>query len=49
VGAICGQSGHEDVVDASVFLLARRLGARIVTNDPGELSRLDSSIDLIRW
>jgi predicted nucleic acid-binding protein len=48
VGVICGQSRHDDVVDASVILLARRLGARIVTSDPGDLSRLDSSIDLIR-
>jgi predicted nucleic acid-binding protein len=48
VGVICGQSHHDDVVDASVVLLARRLGARIVTSDPNDLRRIDPNIELVQ-
>ena len=48
VGVICGQSRHDDVVDASVVLLARRLDARIVTSDPDDLRRLDPNVELVR-
>jgi predicted SpoU family rRNA methylase len=47
VGVLCKQSGRDDVVDASVVLLARRLGAKIVTSDSEDLSHLDPSIELI--
>jgi hypothetical protein len=46
-GAICGETGTRDVVDASVVLLARRLGAPIVTSDPGDLRRIDPGAELI--
>jgi hypothetical protein len=48
VGVVCDQKGQDDIVDASVILLARRLGARIVTSDPDDLHRLDSTIELVR-
>ena len=47
VGVVCAQSRHDDVVDASVVLLARRLGACVVTSDPDDLRRLDPSIELV--
>ncbi|HTQ48859.1 MAG TPA: PIN domain-containing protein [Polyangiaceae bacterium] len=46
-GAICGQSGTTDVVDASVVLLARRHGAVIVTSDPEDLRRIDPRADVV--
>lgn len=46
-GALCGQSGTADVIDASVTLLARRHGAKVVTSDPDDLIRIDSSLDLV--
>lgn len=46
VGVLCGQSGSHDVVDASVALLARRWGARVVTSDPDDLRRIDPKLDL---
>ncbi len=48
VGVICGQTRHDDIVDASVVVLARRLRARVITSDPDDLRSLDASIDLIR-
>jgi predicted nucleic acid-binding protein len=47
VGVICGQSRQDDVIDASVILLARRFGARVVTSDLSDLRRLDSTIEFI--
>jgi hypothetical protein len=47
VGAVCGRSKTRDVVDASVALLARRLGARVVTTDPEDLRRIDATIDVV--
>jgi hypothetical protein len=46
-GALCGKSGTFDVVDASVALLARRLDAAVVTSDPGDLERIDPTLDLV--
>ena len=46
-GVLCGQSGTRDVVDASVALLARRHGARVVTSDAADLHRIDPSLDLV--
>lgn len=39
-GVLCGKAGTADVVDASVVLLAARLGAIIVTSDPGDIAKL---------
>ena len=47
VGVICGQSRQDGVIDASVILLARRFGARVVTSDLSDLRRLDSTIEFI--
>ncbi len=46
-GAICGEAGTRDVVDASVVLLARKHGAAIVTSDPEDLKRIDPSAQLV--
>ena len=46
VGVLCGQSRTSDVVDASVALLARRWGARVVTSDPEDLRRIDPGLDI---
>lgn len=48
VGVLCGRAGTSDVVDASVVLTARREGARVVTSDPEDLLRLDSTLTLER-
>jgi predicted nucleic acid-binding protein len=47
-GQLCGARGTADVIDASLVLLARRRGARVVTGDPDDLMRLDPGVDLIR-
>jgi hypothetical protein len=47
-GALCGLRSTADVVDASVVLLAKRHGAVVVTSDPGDLRRLDASVDLVQ-
>ena len=47
VGALCGRRGGKDIVDASVALLARRVGAIVVTSDPGDLKRIDPDLDLV--
>jgi hypothetical protein len=41
------QTGAFDVIDASVALLARRHGARVVTSDPGDIGRIDPDLDLV--
>ena len=46
-GQLCGVTGTADVIDASVVLCARTYGHPVVTSDPGDLRRLDSSIRLI--
>lgn len=46
-GQLCGVRRAADVVDASVVLCARARGDRIVTSDPDDMQRLDSSIPLI--
>jgi len=46
-GAVCGKSGTRDVVDASVVLLARRHGARVVTSDAEDLQRIDPTLDIV--
>jgi predicted nucleic acid-binding protein len=47
IGVLCGQRRGKDIADASVALLARRLGAVVVTSDAGDLKRLDPALDLV--
>lgn len=46
-GAICGKAQTQDVVDASVVLLARRHGALIVTSDADDLREIDAGVPLV--
>jgi predicted nucleic acid-binding protein len=47
VGHLCGASGTSDVVDASVVLLARRVGAVTVSSDPDDLHAIDPHLDVV--
>lgn len=47
-GQLCGARQVSDVIDASVVLCARSRGHRIVTSDPEDIGRLDSSVPVIR-
>lgn len=46
IGLLLATSGTRDVVDAHVALLTRSLGAVVLTSDPDDLKRLDSSLDV---
>ena len=46
-GALCGRRGSKDIVDASVALLAHRVGAVVVTSDPGDLKRIDPDLEIV--
>ncbi len=46
-GARGGKAGVGDLVDAGVVLLARRHGASVVTGDPHDLERIDSTLRLV--
>ncbi len=46
-GALCGHTRTFDIVDASVVVVAKERGHRIVTSDPSDLRRLDPSLELI--
>lgn len=47
VGLLCGRSGHADIVDVHVALLARKRGAVVVTSDPDDLQRVDPAVELL--
>ena len=47
IGELCGSSGHSDIVDVHVVLNAVEHGHRIVTSDPRDLARVDTSVALI--
>lgn len=47
-GALCGRRGTNDVVDASVAIVAKRTHATIVTSDPDDLSHLDPTLRIER-
>jgi rRNA-processing protein FCF1 len=48
IGALLGQSGTSDVVDACVAVYARRLNhCPVVTSDPEDLGKLDPTLPLI--
>jgi hypothetical protein len=46
-GQLCGVTGTNDVVDASVVLAARSRSHPILTSDPDDLGRLDRNIELV--
>lgn len=46
-GALCGHTRTSDIVDASVVVVAKERGHRIVTSDPRDLHRLDPSLQLV--
>jgi predicted nucleic acid-binding protein len=46
-GELCGAKGTTDVIDASVVILARQRGDRVVTSDPNDLKRLDPACQTI--
>ena len=45
-GELCGTSRTNDVIDASVAIAGRRIGATVVTSDPDDLRHLDPALDL---
>jgi hypothetical protein len=47
VGHLCGASGASDVVDASVVLVARRVGGVTVSSDPDGLLAIDPHLDVV--
>lgn len=48
IGALLGESGTADVVDACVAVHARRLNhCPVVTSDPEDLAKLDPTLPLI--
>ena len=46
-GELCGATDTADIIDASVVILARERGDRIVTSDPYDLRRLDPTCTII--
>ncbi|MDR1711216.1 MAG: hypothetical protein LBR58_05100 [Propionibacteriaceae bacterium] len=44
VGQLLGRTGCSDVTDAHVALIARPLGALVVTSDPGDIAAIDPSL-----
>ena len=43
-GVLCGRSGVNDVVDASVVVCARLADDPVITSDPDDLRRLDPAL-----
>ncbi len=48
VGAICGSTGHVDIVDVHVALCARERHHAVVTSDLDDLRHVDPALPLIR-
>jgi predicted nucleic acid-binding protein len=48
VGLVCARTGHDDVIDVHVAMCARERSHAVVTSDPGDISRIDPEIPLIR-
>ncbi|MGH9129108.1 MAG: PIN domain-containing protein [Acidimicrobiales bacterium] len=46
-GHLCGATGTSDVIDATVVLAARPIGAVVVTSDPQDVSQLDPSLAVV--
>ena len=47
-GELCGFAGTNDVIDASVVIIARERRDVIVTSDPDDIRRLDQEANLVR-
>jgi len=47
-GLLCARSGHDDVIDVHVALCARERGHAVITSDPGDISRVDPALPVIR-
>jgi len=48
IGALLGESGTADVVDAAVVACARSMNrCPVATSDPGDLAKLDAELPLI--
>ena len=48
VGLICARTGHQDVIDVHVALCAAERGHAVITSDPGDISRIDPALPVIR-
>lgn len=48
VGELLRESATTDVADAHVVVLAGRLRAPVITSDPGDISKLNAELPLIR-
>ena len=48
VGLLCARSGHDDVIDVHVALCALERGHAVITSDPGDISRVDPALPVIR-
>jgi hypothetical protein len=48
VGLLCDRTGHHDVIDVHVAMCARERRHAVVTSDPGDLSRIDPGLSIIR-
>ena len=46
-GQLCGVTSTSDVIDASVVLVARQRGLRVITGDADDLRRLDPGVDIV--
>jgi len=47
VGLLLGASRSTDVTDAHVAILARSLGAKVLTSDPDDLRKLDPKVEVV--
>ena len=48
VGLVCARTGHDDVIDVHLAMCARERNHAVVTSDPGDLSRIDPDLPLIK-
>jgi predicted nucleic acid-binding protein len=46
-GQLCGVAGTSDVIDASVAVVGRQRGLRVITSDPDDLRRLDPRLEVV--
>ncbi|HEX2851244.1 MAG TPA: PIN domain-containing protein [Acidimicrobiales bacterium] len=46
-GQLCGASGTEDVIDATVALLGRQRDMRVITSNPADIRRVDHRLDVV--
>ena len=47
VGLLLAESATTDIVDAHVVICAQRSGQVVVTNDPGDIGRIDPKLRLV--